>query len=227
MKHKADKRLLYPAAFVLMILLSVGYNMICKGSFLSKPGTSGITVNRSDAEETDIGETEAGDTTLEETRIKTISVYICGAVRDPGGYELHSGALLNDVVLMPGGMTSDAASEKVNLVYVLDSNISVYIPFAGEDEPEGGIYDVDPILIDADDTGLTGSDEDGASVGLVNINTADINELMTLPGIGEVTAEAIIEYRQADAFDDIRELMNVSGIGEGRFSRISGLICVN
>ena len=53
MKHKADKRLLYPAAFVLMILLSVGYNMICKGSFLSKPRTSGITVNRSDAEETD------------------------------------------------------------------------------------------------------------------------------------------------------------------------------
>ena len=50
---------------------------------------------------------------------------------------------------------------------------------------------------------------------------------MTLPGIGEVTAEAIIECRQADAFDDIRELMNVSGIGEGRFSRISGLICVN
>lgn len=63
--------------------------------------------------------------------------------------------------------------------------------------------------------------------GLVNINTADAQQLMTLPGIGEVRADAIIEYRQREGdFEKIEDVMNVKGIKTGIFSKISNLICV-
>lgn len=62
---------------------------------------------------------------------------------------------------------------------------------------------------------------------LVNINTAEAEELMTLPGIGEVRAYAIIEYRQSSGkFEKIEDIMNVKGIKTGVFSKINGLICV-
>ena len=62
---------------------------------------------------------------------------------------------------------------------------------------------------------------------LVNINTADRTELMTLPGIGEVRADAIIEHReQSGEFERIEDIMNVKGIKNGIFSKINGLICV-
>ena len=62
---------------------------------------------------------------------------------------------------------------------------------------------------------------------IVNINTADAEELMTLPGIGEVRAAAIIDYRQqAGGFEKIEDIMNVKGIKTGIFSKINSLICV-
>ena len=62
---------------------------------------------------------------------------------------------------------------------------------------------------------------------LVNINTAGIEELMTLPGIGEVRATAIIDYRRQEGeFEKIEDVMNVKGIKTGIFSKISSLICV-
>lgn len=63
--------------------------------------------------------------------------------------------------------------------------------------------------------------------GLVNINTADAEQLMTLPGIGQVRADAIIEHRQREGdFEKIEDVMNVKGIKTGIFSKISNLICV-
>ena len=62
---------------------------------------------------------------------------------------------------------------------------------------------------------------------LVNINTANAEELMTLPGIGEARAAAIIEYRQQmGEFQEIEDIMNVKGIKTGIFSKINSLICV-
>ena len=70
---------------------------------------------------------------------------------------------------------------------------------------------------------------DGGSTGstdLVNINTASREQIMTLPGIGEVTADAIIEYREQNPFERIEDIMNVQGIGEAKFNSIRDLICV-
>lgn len=228
MRVKTDKRIVYPAAFIVMVMISIGYNTLCKGR-IGSAGSSGIVINREDgSDSTTEGASEDADVT-EETR-GSIRVYICGSVNNPGVYELRTGDLLYDAVTMAGGMTGDAASEKVNLVYVLESNISVYIPSIHDEEgtqtAAGGIYEVVDIGISPGDDvpaeGLSGE----AHGGLININTAGREELMLLPGIGEVTAQSIIDYRADNPFGDIRELMNVSGIGEGRFSRISGLICV-
>ena len=70
------------------------------------------------------------------------------------------------------------------------------------------------------------TDPGESSGGLVNINTATLEQLMTLPGIGEVTASAIIEYREQAYFERVEDIMNVTGIGEAKFNGIRDLICV-
>ena len=84
-------------------------------------------------------------------------------------------------------------------------------------------------IIRDEDQLIWGSGIDGGSTGstdLVNINTASREQIMTLPGIGEVTADAIIEYREQNPFERIEDIMNVQGIGEAKFNSIRDLICV-
>ena len=66
----------------------------------------------------------------------------------------------------------------------------------------------------------------GSSSNLVNINTASKDELMTLPGIGEATAESIIAYRSVNLFNSKEDLKNVSGIGDAKYSKVEEYICV-
>ena len=74
---------------------------------------------------------------------------------------------------------------------------------------------------------ISETEEENLANRLVNINTAEIEELMTLPGIGEVRATAIIDHRRQEGdFEKIEDIMNVKGIKTGIFSKISSLICV-
>ena len=70
------------------------------------------------------------------------------------------------------------------------------------------------------------SDTGGASVTIVNINTAAVDELKTLPGIGEVTAQAIVDYRKKNPFKAVEDIKNVTGIGDSKYNRIKDYICV-
>ena len=72
-----------------------------------------------------------------------------------------------------------------------------------------------------------GNDPDEDKSGLININTADRQTLMTLPGIGESTADAIIDYRSSHVFEKEEDLMNVQGIGESKFNKVRSMICVD
>lgn len=229
MKKKADKRVIYPAAFLLLVAISFIYSVFFRG----RGDRLSIDTGNKPEEETTEAEavrgSEQNDTVNEPSEDITIQVYICGEVNEPGVYTLHRGDILYDAVNMAGGLTPQAASDRIDLVYILNENISVYIPSEAEIEegelPEGDVYGVAAILT-GNAGGSSGNGEGWSEDRPVNINTASREELMTLPGIGEVTADAIIEYRQEHQFADIREIMNVSGIGEGRFDRISGLICV-
>lgn len=151
-----------------------------------------------------------------------VYVYICGQVNKPEVYELNSGARVRDVVKLAGGFTKNAALECVNLARIVVDGEQIYIPSIKEQEQ--GSYSIT-------DKEVTTDKESGVKTNQnqsVNINLADMNELMTLPGIGEAKASAIIAYRnQHGAFRSPEELMNITGIKTGLYTKIKDYIKVN
>lgn len=221
-KKRFDKNAVYIAAFILITLMSLFYKLLLNGTV---DKASRVTVEAGSIEtfvtETDLSVDGTTENFMEETS-SLISVYVCGAVNQPGVYELSAGSIINDAVALAGGMTDDAAIERVNLVYIMESNISIYIPYAYEE------YESNEIIRDADQ--ITWGDSQTSSqeqtTTLININTASESELMTLPGIGEATARSIIEYREQTPFVMTEDIMNVPGIGEAKYNNIRDLICV-
>lgn len=216
---RLSKSIVYAAAFALITLVSLFYKLVLSGTYDDMNiGTEADvpTVIRTD-ETTVITETIQTEDTH-----RMVSVYICGEVNNPGVYEIEAGSILNDVVMMAGGLTPQAASETIDLVYTIDANVSVYIPAQGQEN-------VDSEYIRAPEQtlwGNTAEDSGPDAASMVNINSASREQLMTLPGIGEVTADAIIEYREQNPFARIEDIMNVSGIGEAKFNSIRDFICV-
>ena len=234
MKNKKEKlkTFIYPAAFILIAVLSLAYKLLVNGTggtfIKTVKGESIIMPSEVSAPETDTAcETSWTEGTSEPA---TVQVYICGAVVLPGVYELPEGVILNDVVECAGGLTENADVTKINLVYKIESNVSVFIPDC--EQAEGSVsedvFEVQEDIIREDDEYVwgegAGSQAEAAS--LVNINTAGKDELMSLPGIGEVYAQAIIDYRETAPFAAIEEIKNVSGIGDAKFDKIKAYITV-
>ena len=216
---RLSKSIVYAAAFALITIVSLFYKLVLSGTYDDMDIGSEAdvpTVIRT-------GETTAITETIQtEDTHRMVSVYICGEVNNPGVYEVEAGSILNDVVMMAGGLTPQAASETIDLVYTIDANVSVYIPAQGQES-------VDSEYIRAPEQTLWGNNAEDSgpdAASMVNINSASREQLMTLPGIGEVTADAIIEYREQNPFARIEDIMNVSGIGEAKFNSIRDFICV-
>ncbi len=135
-----------------------------------------------------------------------VQVYISGAVASPGVYRLREGGRLADAVELAGGATEEAALSEVNLARQLKDEDHFHIPKVGEDDqnPNG--------------TGEVNS--------LIDLNTASVSQLEALPGIGEVRAQAIVDYRETNGlFESIDEVINVRGIGNVVYESIRDLIC--
>ena len=233
---KKFKSVIYPVAFILIVILSAVYKYVFKGSgdITLQGFKSGKTASVTETtapddlyHETDIQVTvqDTAPATFETVRL--ISVYICGEVRNPGIYEAPRGVMLNDIIEDAGGLTENASVNNINLVYQITGNMSIYIP--SEDEIKNGftggdIIRQDGVYVWGNSSG--GSSDPGESTLMVNINTAALDELKSLPGIGEVTAQAIIDYRNTTPFSAIENIKNVTGIGDSKFNRIKDYICV-
>ena len=232
------KNLIYPLAFVLVIILSVVYKFVFKGNgdLSIEAFRSGKTAQLTEESSDVSGRVSVSDTAaaeLTETTAETVemvSVYICGEVVNAGIYEAPKGVMLNDIIEQAGGLTEAASVKNINFVYQIECNMSIYIP--SEDEIAEGFVGGDIIRQDgvyvwgaSSSSGGTGESA-GGETQLVNINTASESELMTLPGIGEVTAKAIIDYREDHPFNSIEDIKNVSGIGDAKYDRIKDYICV-
>lgn len=137
-----------------------------------------------------------------------IMVHISGHVDKPGIVELEEGSRTIDAVNKAGGLKEDVDLDKINLAKKLEDEEKIYIPKIGEELEE-----------DWDNTSNFSSNNDK-----ININTASKEELMTLPGIGEVLADRIIQYREENKFNSIEDIQNVSGIGPKKFEGIEELI---
>ena len=175
--------------------------------------------------------TELSDASSEET--KTLVVHICGAVSAPGVYELPAGSRIIDAVEAGGGFLPEADEACCNLAEEIVDGCQIYIMTKsesctdGQTEKKAGIQTSPYGDMQTTDRNVRSNSATALENGLVNLNTADVAALMTLPGIGESRAKAIISYReQHGAFAQIEDIMKISGIKQAAFSKIKDKITV-
>lgn len=177
------------------------------------------------------GRTELSDASSEEA--KTLVVHICGAVSAPGVYELPAGSRIIDAVEAGGGFLTEADEACCNLAEEIVDGCQIYIMTKsescadGQTEKKAGIQTSPDSDMQTTDRNVRSNSAPALENGLVNLNTADVAALMTLPGIGESRAKAIISYReQHGAFAKIEDIMKISGIKQAAFSKIKDKITV-
>lgn len=145
-----------------------------------------------------------------------IFVDVAGEVGNPGLYELNEGARIKDAIDTAGGLTDKSCLDGINLAYKLSDGIKVTIP-------QKEIKDISKKTTTNNKVVQTGlfSSSAVSSSSLININTATQDELDKLSGIGNTTANKIIEYREKNGgFKTKEDIMKVSGIGEAKFQKI-------
>lgn len=149
------------------------------------------------------------------TEAQPVVVHVAGAVAAPGVHRLPPGSRVVDAVDASGGPAADADLGALNLAAVLADGTQVYVPRAGESPP-----------------GAAASSPSSASGGagghgVVDLNTADVAALDTLPGVGPATAAAIVDHReQHGPFASVDDLLDVRGIGEAKLAALRDLVRV-
>lgn len=196
--------------------------VICVSALISPAGLTGCASRRpvlidyeaqsaeasSTGESAQAKETASGGKTKREDR--QICVFVCGAVCSEGVYYLPAGARVCDAVEAAGGFTGEADTAFVNQAALLADEQKLWIPTRDESRA----------MPQQSSAGTAGEND-----GRIDINTADLQQLMQIPGIGEVKAADIIKYREEHGkFGDISEIMNVNGIGEASFNKMEPYI---
>ena len=208
----------------IVIILSI-LNLIIGLNFKKLDNTS------NDIEKTLSNSEELISNTLEEPKVteakETIRVDVKGMVKKAGVYELAKDSIVNDAIKKAGGLTSKADTTNVNLSKSLTNEMVIYIP-KKEEVTKSTVNDA---LVDkSNSVGFVdneSSNETTNTTTKVNINTATLKELITLSGIGESKAQAILEYRTKNGnFKTLEDLKKVSGIGEAAYEKIKDNICI-
>lgn len=153
-----------------------------------------------------------------------VAVHVIGAVPRPGLYEFAEGTRVQDAIDAAGGLLASANVDAVNLAALLTDGQQLNIPYKDGEVPTEA-----PAVLElpGSSSSATESPSDPTNTDLININTASLEELDTLPGIGPTTAQRIIDYRTTNGpFTTIDEIMDVSGIGPSTFDAMKDLITV-
>ncbi len=145
----------------------------------------------------------------EDNEEEYIYVDIKGEVINPNVYKVKKGLRVIDVINLAGGLTEESDTSNINLSKIVTDEMVIVIKSKNNEE----------VYIDSD-VDINNNNQ------LIDINTCTINELLTLPGIGESKANNIIEYRKKNKFNTINDIMNVSGISESLFNKIKEYIKV-
>ena len=142
-----------------------------------------------------------------------IYVDIKGEVINPNVYKIKKGLRVIDVINLAGGLTEESDTSNINLSKIATDEMVIVIKSKNNEE----------VYIDSD---VDINNNNNNNNQLIDINTCTIDELLTLPGIGESKANNIIEYRKKNKFNTINDIMNVSGISESLFNKIKEYIKV-
>lgn len=188
--------------FLIVILIIVFINIMNKDFFNQSDGE--VKVDRA----FDTGSKDSLDTSdAEEGYIYT---HITGEIKKPGVYKMKAGTRMDDLVKEAGGLTEDADIDLINLSEKLVDEERIIVPAKGASE--------------ADETSHAAS---SVQTKKININTADLYELTSIPSVGEKTAQKIIDYREKKKFKKIEDIMNIEGIGENKFKNMKDYISVS
>ncbi|HCG57399.1 MULTISPECIES: ComEA family DNA-binding protein [Brevibacterium] len=208
------------------------------GSGTASGGRAATTATRAGVPPGQDQEAQAEATSAtQSTEPGRVVVHVTGAVHRPSVVSLTAGARVQDAVEAAGGLKELADAEAINLARVLQDGEQIHIPAHGE-EPVPGRADSDSPASNAAGgagSGSAGDSAAGASGGegpdpnpsaKVDLNTADLTTLETLPGVGPVTAEAIIAHRQEQPFTSVEDLLLVQGIGPKTFESLKDRVSV-
>lgn len=175
-------------------------------------GSSELNKNNNESIFVEENESESMEviTKKEEKESIKIVVDIKGEIKNPNIYWLEEGCIIEDLINIAGGITEEGDLSKINRAQKLNDHEVVIIPNINDKESE-----IESIISSSNNENK------------VNINTASINELDTLSGIGPSKAEAIIKYREENGtFKSIEEIKNVTGIGEALFEKFKENITI-
>lgn len=140
-----------------------------------------------------------------EKKDELLIVHVSGSVKRAGVYQLEKDKRIIDAIEKAGGLLEEADSDALNLAEKIKDGMKIYVPKKGE-KPSTS-------------TNLK-------SQSYIDLNLAEKEELMTLPGVGEKTADKIIAYREAQPFEKVEDLLKVSGFGKKKMEALKGLIAV-
>lgn len=154
-------------------------------------------------------EAEVGtEAEIETSPVSMCYVHVCGEVNTPGVYELPEGSRIFEAVDAAGGFTAEAAESSLNLAKTIADGMQI-------------------VVLNKEEAQNASEMAVEQASGLVNINKASKEQLMTLPGIGESRAEDILRYRkESGGFQKIEDIMKVSGIKDAAFQKIKDSITV-
>ena len=167
---------------------------------------------------------EDEDIKEKEIIIDKIVVDIKGEVNSPGTHELDTGNRINDAIIKAGGLTNKADTTYINLSEKLTDEMLIVIPSIEKNTIENNKESTNNVIIN-DNKEI--SKETTIKDSKISINSANLNELITIKGIGEAKAKSIIEYREKNGlFKKIEDITKVSGIGSSTFEKIKDYIKV-
>lgn len=204
--HLGNKRLLLLIAVSSVVLLIIA-NLLFQAFVVSKG--EAWTIEHNSEVSDNISQVDESA----ESSVSLIVVHVGGAVVSPGICELPQGSRVNDAISACGGFADGAATDALNLARVLSDGEQILVPLIED--------------MDSNVSSETASPSSSQSSGKVNINTANIDELDALPGVGPSTAQKIVDDRSTNGpFVTIEDLKRVSGIGDKKFNALADYICI-
>ncbi len=218
---KFNKKIIL-VSIIIIFIIGVYYLFIRDRDYLESDSSINIFLNTNEEDE-GIG----NKISITEDKEKIV-IYVAGAVKNEGIYELDENSRIADCIEKAGGLTDDANIKDINLAFVLEDGMKVYIPKNSEiNEVKDDTSTYVSKENGSTNTGTSTSKNTSAKSSKININTANQTDLETLPGIGPSTAQKIINYRKENGkFSSIEDIKKVSGIGDSKYSKIKDYITI-
>lgn len=224
---KVDKKVVI-LAIIIILIIGFYYMVTRDKDYLEENSNMNVlnTNEENEEKENKISNTEDK---------KKIVVYVAGAVKNEGVYELEENSRVADCIEKAGGLADDANIKEINLAYVLEDGMKVYIP---KNSDKNEVEDKTSTYVSKENGSNFNKSDDGSEntnssqskstkSSKININTATQAELESLPGIGPSTATKIINYRKENGrFNSIEDIKKVSGIGDSKYSQIKDFVTI-